>query len=118
MKLNDEENRDKEKEKLKEEKKGEEDSEDEEDEYSDEEGKKEEKEKVGEKDKGADSRKKNELESKMEEWNKIIIRIPHFGQKILTIDQIIVHNMRRKEMIEASEFAWRTLRDILVMISK
>ena len=63
-------------------------------------------------------KKKEYLEGKVEEWGKIIVRIPHFVQKILTIDQIIVHNMRRKEMIDASEFAWRTLRDLLIVISK
>lgn len=46
-----------------------------------------------------DGKKRSELENKVEEWGKIIVRIPHFGQRILTIDQIIVHNMRRKEMI-------------------
>lgn len=40
--------------------------------------------------------KKNDLESKVEEWNKIVVRIPHFSKKVLTVDQIIVHNMRRK----------------------
>ena len=38
--------------------------------------------------------------------------------KVLTIDQIIIHNMRRKEMIDASEYAWRTLREILSNLAK
>ena len=46
----------------------------------------------------------------MSEWGKISMRIPHFSSKVLTIDQIIIHNMRRKEMIEATEFAWKILR--------
>lgn len=50
------------------------------------------------------------LVSKLEEWGKIITRVPHFTQHVLTIDQIIVHNMKRKEMIDVSEFAWRILR--------
>ena len=37
-------------------------------------------------------------------------RVPHFTPKVLTIDQIIIHNMRRKEMVDASEYAWKTLR--------
>ena len=48
--------------------------------------------------------------SKLEEWGKIMIRVPHFATKVLTIDQIIIHNMRRKEMVDVSEYAWKTLR--------
>lgn len=39
------------------------------------------------------------IEQKLEEWKKIQERIPHFGTKILTIEQIIIHNMRKKEML-------------------
>lgn len=39
------------------------------------------------------------IEHKLEEWKKIQERIPHFGTKILTIEQIIIHNMRKKEML-------------------
>jgi len=45
-----------------------------------------------------------------------MIRIPHFATKVLTIEQIVIHNMRRKEMIEATEYAWRTLREILTIL--
>lgn len=45
-------------------------------------------------------------------------RVPHFATKVLTIDQIIIHNMRRKEMIEATEYAWKTLREILTILGK
>jgi hypothetical protein len=58
------------------------------------------------------------IEQKLEEWKKVQERIPHFASKILTIEQIIIHNMRKKEMFDGCEFAWRTLRDILVVISK
>jgi hypothetical protein len=53
---------------------------------------------------------KDHLVLRLEEWGKIIARVPHFSSKVLTIDQIIIHNMRRKEMIEVTEFAWKTLR--------
>jgi hypothetical protein len=55
---------------------------------------------------------------KVEEWGKIIARVPHFAANVLTIDQIVIHNMRRKEMIEVTEFAWRTLREILSVLGK
>jgi hypothetical protein len=55
---------------------------------------------------------------KVEEWGKIMTRVPHFAPNVLTIDQIVIHNMRRKEMIEATEFAWRTLREILSVLGK
>jgi len=42
------------------------------------------------------------LAHRLEEWTKIMTRIPHFTPKVLTIDQVIIHNIRRKEMIEAS----------------
>ncbi len=56
--------------------------------------------------------------SKVEEWGKIMLRVPHFAANILTIEQIVIHNMRRKEMIDATEFAWRTLREILSVLGK
>lgn len=61
---------------------------------------------------------KNILVTKLEEWAKIMTRVPHFATKVLTIDQIIIHNMRRKEMIEATEYAWKTLREILTILGK
>ena len=48
--------------------------------------------------------------TKLEEWTKVMVRVPKFTPKVLTIDQIIIHNMRRKEMVDASEYAWKTLR--------
>lgn len=45
-------------------------------------------------------------------------RVPHFATNVLTIEQIVIHNMRRKEMIDATEFAWRTLREILSVLGK
>lgn len=56
--------------------------------------------------------------SKVEEWGKIMQRVPHFAANVLTIEQIVIHNMRRKEMIDATEFAWRTLREILSVLGK
>lgn len=55
---------------------------------------------------------------KLQEWGKIIARVPHFAANVLTIDQIVIHNMRRKEMIEATEYAWKTLREILSVLGK
>jgi len=43
---------------------------------------------------------KSFIEQKLLEWKKIQERIPHFASKILTIEQIIIHNMRKKEMLE------------------
>jgi len=42
------------------------------------------------------------LVNKLEEWNKIIVRVPHFTNHVLTIDQIVIHNMKRKEMIDVT----------------
>lgn len=43
-----------------------------------------------------ENERKDMLVQKLEEWGKIITRVPHFATKVLTIDQIIIHNMRRK----------------------
>ena len=42
------------------------------------------------------------LVAKLEEWGKIMVRVPRFTPNVLTIEQIVIHNMRRKEMIDAS----------------
>ena len=55
---------------------------------------------------------------RLDEWGKLMGKVPHFTNKVLTIDQIVVHNMRRKEMMEASEYAWRTMREILIILGR
>ena len=61
---------------------------------------------------------KDFLVGKLQEWGKIIARVPHFAANVLTIDQIVIHNMRRKEMVEATEYAWKTLREILSVLGR
>ena len=50
------------------------------------------------------------LERKVEEFRTMFTKIPKFSKRIITVDQILIHNMRRKDFLDATEFTWRLLR--------
>lgn len=46
------------------------------------------------------TRKKSILEAKVEEFKILLTKIPIFPKNIITIDQLVVHSMRRKDSID------------------
>ena len=64
------------------------------------------------------NRKKSNLWSKVEEFKILLTKIPIFPRSIITIDQLVIHSMRRKDSIDISEYSWRVLRDILIIVAE
>lgn len=54
----------------------------------------------------------------MEEFKILLTKIPIFPKKIITIDQLVVHAIRRKDSIDITEYSWRVLREILILITE